>query len=323
MSTTVRRFVSSFTEQETIDQVFMATDKQLRANRNGNLFLQVELSDRSGSIAARMWNAKDRDYEGFDDGDFVRVEGTTQLCQGAMQMIANSVRKADAADVNEADFQALTSPQVDAMANRLAEMLRGMSNPHLRNLADCFLLDDRFMAQFTRAPAGIKNHHAYHGGLLEHVVSLMELVALVAPRYEQLDDDLLLMGAFLHDAGKIEELGYEKGLTYTDQGQLLGHIVLAISMLDAKLREAEKLSGEPLPEELVMRLKHMIVSHHGQYEYGSPRLPMTIEAIALHQLDNLDAKIHNFHLLIQDDANSDSNWTQFQHGLGRKLFKGS
>jgi len=301
----------------------MANDKQLRANRNGNLFLQVELSDRSGSIAARMWNAKQRDYDAFEDGDYVRVDGTTQLYQGAMQMIANSVRKADPGEVDEGDFQALSSPQIDALANRLAEMLRSVRNPHLRNLADAFLLDDRFMAAFTQAPAGIKNHHAYHGGLLEHVVNLMEIVLLVAPRYPQLDADLLLLGAFLHDMGKTKELGYEKGLTYTDQGQLLGHIVLAISLLDAKVREAEKLSGEPLPDELVLRIKHMIVSHHGQYEFGSPRLPMTIEAIALHQLDNLDAKIHNFHLLMQDDANTDSNWTQFHHNLGRKLYKGS
>ncbi|MCA9246448.1 MAG: HD domain-containing protein [Planctomycetales bacterium] len=322
MSSDARRFVSSFSEQESIDQVFRANDKQLRSNRNGNLFLQVELSDRSGSIAARMWNAKQRDYDSFDNGDYVRVEGTTQLFQGAMQMIANSVRKAEGTEVDESDFQALTSPQIDAMANRLAAILRAMNNPHLRNLADAFLLDDRFMGKFTQAPAGIKNHHAYHGGLLEHVVNLMEIVLLVAPRYPQLDAELLLVGAFLHDAGKVDELGYEKGLTYTDQGQLLGHIVLAISLLDAKIREAEQLAGEPLPEELVLRLKHVIVSHHGQYEFGSPRLPMTLEAIALHQLDNLDAKIHNFHLLMQDDANTDSHWTQFHHNLGRKLYKG-
>ena len=168
----------------------------------------------------------------------------------------------------------------------------------------------------------MKNHHAYVGGLLEHVVNLMELVVRVAPLYPNLNADLLLMGAFLHDAGKIDELVYERDFSYSDEGQLLGHVVMAISMLDKKLRETERLSGEVVPEELVLRLKHMIVSHHGQYEYGSPKLPMTLEAVALSHLDNLDAKMHSFDQLIRDDPNVDSSWTNFHHNLGRKLFKG-
>ena len=131
------------------------------------------------------------------------------------------------------------------------------------------------------------------------------------------------MGAFLHDAGKIDELSYERDFAYTDEGQLIGHLVMAVGMLDKKLRETERLAGEPVPQELVLRLKHMIVSHHGQYEYGSPKLPMTLEAVALHQLDNLDAKLHSFGQLIRDDPNVESPWTSFHHSLGRKLYKGS
>ncbi len=168
----------------------------------------------------------------------------------------------------------------------------------------------------------MKNHHAYPGGLLEHVVNLMEVADSIATHYPILNRDLLLMGVFLHDIGKIEELSSDHGFAYTDAGQLLGHVVLAISMLDAKLSQAEELAGEPIPQETVLRLKHMIVSHHGEYEFGAPKLPMTLEAIALHQLDNLDAKLHNFHQLMRDDANLDSSWTQYQQNLGRKLFKG-
>jgi 3'-5' exoribonuclease len=204
----------------------------------------------------------------------------------------------------------------------MAGLLRKMRDPHLLNLAECFLVDDDFMRKFSRAPAGVKNHHAYLGGLIEHVVNLMELVARVAPLYPALNADLLLMGAFLHDAGKIDELVYERDFAYTDEGQLLGHVVMAVSMLDKKLRETERLAGEPVPEELVLRLKHMIVSHHGQYEFGSPKLPMTLEAVALHHLDNLDAKLHSFEQLIRDDPNVESGWTNFHHSLGRKLFKG-
>jgi 3'-5' exoribonuclease len=318
-----RRFISELAHQEPIDQVFLASQKQLRPNRNGNLYLQVELSDRTGSISARMWNADDADYRAFEDGDFIRVEGATQLYQGALQLIATSVCKARPEEVEFDDFACLTPADIDRMAIRVAELLRAMKNPELRNLAECFLADEELMARFTRSPAGVKNHHAYPGGLLEHVLNLMEVVDRVVDRYPAIDADLLMTGAFLHDLGKTEELSCDKGFAYTDAGQLLGHTVLAVSMLEQKVAEAERLSGEQMCCETVLRLKHMIVSHHGQYEFGAPKLPMTLEAIALHHLDNLDAKLHSFEQLMRDDANLDSSWTQFHHNLNRKLFKGA
>jgi 3'-5' exoribonuclease len=318
-----RRFISELGHQEPVDQVFLASQKQLRPNRNGNLYLQVELSDRTGSISARMWNADDADYRAFEDGDFIRVEGATQLYQGALQLIATSVCKARSEEVEFDDFACLTPADIDRMAIRVAELLRAMKNPQLRNLAECFLADDELMRRFTRSPAGVKNHHAYPGGLMEHVLNLMEVIDRVVDRYPSIDADLLMMGAFLHDLGKVEELSCDKGFAYTDAGQLLGHTVLAVSMLDQKVAEAERLSGEPMCCETVLRLKHMVVSHHGQYEFGAPKLPMTLEAIALHHLDNLDAKLHSFEQLMRDDANLDSAWTQFHHNLNRKLFKGA
>ena len=317
-----RRYVNQLGHQEAVDQVFLASQKQLRPNRNGNLYLQVDLSDRSGSISARMWNAADGDYRGFDEGDFVRVEGSTQLYQGALQLIATSICKARDDEVEHADFMSLTPGEIDRLALRLAELLRSLGDGHMRNLAECFLSDDEFMRKFTRSPAGIKNHHAYPGGLLEHVVNLMEVAALVVGRYPQLDRDLLLMGIFLHDMGKVDELSYERGFSYTDEGQMLGHVIIGLGMLDRKLQQADELSGEETPAELQMLLRHMIVSHHGQYEYGSPKLPMTLEAVALHCLDNLDAKLHNFQQLMRDDANVESPWTGFHQSLGRKLYKG-
>jgi 3'-5' exoribonuclease len=314
--------VSQLAHQETIDQIFLASEKQLRPNRNGNLYLQLELSDRSGSIGARMWNASEQDYRNFDNGDYVRVEGSTQLFQGTIQLIATSIRKAPKTDVNLDDFMILGSKEIDTLTSRLAGFLRKVKDPHLLNLAECFLMDEEFMRKFARAPAGVKNHHAYVGGLMEHVVNLMELITRIAPLYPSLNSDLLLMGAFLHDAGKVDELAYDRDFTYTDEGQLIGHVVMAVGMLEKKLREVERLSGESLPEEHVLRLKHMIVSHHGEYEYGSPKLPMTLEAVALHHLDNLDAKLHCFDQLMRDDPNVESGWTNFHHNLGRKLFKG-
>ncbi len=200
-------------------------------------------------------------------------------------------------------------------------MLRGIGDDHLRVLAECFLIDESLMDKFTRAPAAIKNHHAYHGGLLEHVVSLMDLCAVVAPQYPEIDADLLALGAFLHDIGKIDELTYDRELAYSDAGQLIGHLIIGVELLEQKIRESEALSGEPFPEELRLQLKHMILSHHGQYEFGSPKLPMTIEAMVLHFLDNMDAKIHAFSQLIATDINADSNWTAYQPNLGRKIYK--
>ena len=318
-----RRYISELNHQEPIDAVFVAGEKQLRPNRSGNLYLQVDLSDRSGSVAARIWNANETLYKSFDNGDYVRVVGTAQLYQGAMQIIASKLHRVDPAEVDPADFTPVPAVAVDKLVLRLADILRGLGDPALQNLAECFLIDERLMANLRMAPAGTKNHHAYHGGLLEHIVGLMELVLRVAPCYPEISLDLLLMGAFLHDLGKTEELGYAHGLSYTDEGQLIGHLVMAVEILDAKLAEAENLSGEPVPEETVLRLKHMILSHHGEYAFGSPKLPMTLEAVALAYLDNLDAKINTFSNLMKEDPNVDSSWTIYNPNLDRKLFKGA
>ncbi|MBN2294160.1 MAG: HD domain-containing protein [Pirellulales bacterium] len=317
-----RRYINQLTAQETVDQVFLASEKQLRPNRNGNLYLQLMLSDRTGSVNARLWNASEGLYKTFENGDYVRVEGTTQLFQGSIQMIATRITRVDPSEIDESDFTTMSTAEVDRLVVRIGEMLRGMDNLSLRNLAECFLLDNEFMEKFSRAPAGIKNHHAYHGGLLQHTYSLMDLAQRIAPCYPQIDRDLLLTGAFIHDIGKTDELNYERDLSYSDQGQMLGHLVLSVSILEAKVAEAEKLSGEPIDADTVMRLKHILISHHGEYEYGSPKLPMTLEAMALSQLDNLDAKIASFEQLIRDDPNVDSSWTGYHQNLGRKLYKG-
>ena len=317
-----RRYVSELSHQEAVDQVFVANDKQLRPNRNGNLYLQIDLSDRSGSIAARLWNASEPLYKSFENGDYIQVEGTAQLFQGAMQIIATRLRKVDPAEVDEAEFVPLPAVAVDRLMLRLTEILRSMTDAALQTLAECFLMDEALMAKLGMAPAGTKNHHAYHGGLLEHVVNLMEVVLRICPCYPQINRDLLLMGAFLHDLGKVEELSYDRGLSYSDEGQLLGHLVIAVGLLDAKVAEAQKLSGEPIPSETLLRLKHMIVSHHGEYAFGSPKLPMTLEAVALCYLDNLDAKLNTFAHLMKEDPNVDSPWTTYNTNLDRKLFKG-
>jgi 3'-5' exoribonuclease len=317
-----RRFVQQMTDGETVEDVYLVMDKQLRANRNGNLFLQLELRDRTGSISARLWNAGEHLFRSFEEGDFLRVRGKVQLFQGALQMILSHIDRVETEKVELADFLPHTEQDVSKLYERLRALLRKVEDPHLQALAQCFLMDEEFVQAFSRAPAGVRNHHAYVGGLLEHVVTMLDAADRIAPLYAELNRDLLLMGVFLHDVGKVRELTYERTFGYSDEGQLVGHLVIGVEMLGVYARRVSDLTGEPFPQELLLRLKHLIVSHHGSLEFGSPTLPMTPEAIALHYLDNFDAKLHAFTRDIREDPNASASWTPFNQALQRRLFKG-
>jgi 3'-5' exoribonuclease len=318
-----RRFIQHLTDGETLDEVFLISEKQLRANRNGNLYIQVELRDRTGAISGRLWNAGEHLFRSFEEGDFLQVKGKVQLFQGALQVILNHIDRIETAKVDLADFLPHTEHEVSKLLERLRAVLLKMSNPHLRALIECFLMDDTFVAGYCKAPAGIRNHHAYLGGLLEHVVQLLDVADRILPLYPELDRDLLLTGIFLHDIGKVRELSYGRVFSYTDEGQLIGHLIIGVEMLNEKAVRVPDLTGEPFPVELLLRLKHMILSHHGTYEFGSPKLPMTPEAVALHYLDNLDAKVHSFTRDIKGDRNQESAWTPYSQSLQRRLFKGT
>jgi 3'-5' exoribonuclease len=318
-----RRYVNQLTHGDSIDESFLVADKQLRANRQGNLYLQLDLRDKTGSVGARLWNATEDLARLFEPGDYLRVRGKTQVFQGALQIILTHLEVIDPSQVEPEDFLPQSAQNVAKLMARLREVLLAMSNPHLRAVVECFLIDDEFVRKFTTAPAGIKNHHAYQGGLVEHIVTLLNVADRITDLYPEIDRDLLLTGIFLHDIGKVDELSYDRAFAYTDPGQLVGHLVMGVEMLREKVERCAELTGEPFPPELLLRLKHMIVSHHGAYEFGSPKLPMTLEAIALHCLDNLDAKIHTFSREIRDDPSRDSSWTPFQQSLGRRLYKGS
>jgi 3'-5' exoribonuclease len=317
-----RRFVQQMTDGDSVEEVYLVTDKQLRANRNGNLYLQLELRDRTGSISARLWNAGEHLFRSFEAGDFLQVKGKVQLFQGALQMILSHIDRVAPEKVELADFLPHTEHDVSKLLERLRGFLLRLGNPHLRALVECFFLDEAFVHGFCQAPAGIRNHHAYLGGLLEHVVTLLDAGDRLAPLYPELDRDLLLTGIFLHDIGKVRELSYGRAFGYTDEGQLIGHLVIGVEMLNEKIARVPELTGEPFPTELLLRLKHMILSHHGTLEFGSPRLPMTPEAIALHHLDNFDAKVHSFTRDIREDPNPAAAWTPFNPALQRRLFKG-
>jgi len=317
-----RRLITELPPQAQVDQLFLATHKQLRPNRNGQLYLQVELADKSGTITGRLWNASDDDYAAFDDGDYVRVEGHTQLYSGAVQIIITAIERADPRQVDESEFLVLSANDVVRLEAELATILGTITTPPLRALVAEILADPPLMEAFRRTPAGVKHHHAYAGGLLDHVVNLLRLADRVAPLYPALHRDLLLVGVLVHDIGKTLELESVQGFSYTDPGQLLGHVLLGLDIVDAKIRAIEAGTGAAFDPEMAVRVKHMIASHHGQYEFGSPKLPMTLEAVALHHLDHLDAKMASTIQLLQNEATADDGWTQYQQSQGRKFFRG-
>src|SRR6056297_3536391 len=310
-------------EGQQIEQPFRAADKQLRVNRQGGKYILLRLADRSGVIAGMMWNADERIFDAFDRGDFIHCRGRTQIHNGALQIIVTEVELMDPAEVNAGDFERFDAAESDRLVARVGELFSTLRDVHLRRLGEAFLADRGLIDRLRSAAAAVSHHHAYPGGLLRHTVDLMELSLLVAPRYPKLDGERLLMGAFLHDLGKVEELAGDDEFAYTDRGQLVGHIVIGVQMLGEKIAILDADGETPFPNELRLHLEHFIVSHHGQIEYGSPKLPVTLEAVALHHLDNLDAKLAAYGSVIEGDVAADGNWTNYHPAIGRKLWKGT
>ncbi|TWT59120.1 3'-5' exoribonuclease YhaM [Thalassoglobus neptunius] len=318
-----RMFVNSLQDGETVDEVYLLADRQLRANRNGDTYFLGQLRDRTGQISGLLWNVNESIVSHINTGDYVRVKGKVQLFQGNLQVILTRIDLATDESVNSEDFIPQSNSDVLVQLERLREILLGLNDSDLSELMQSFLSDDEIVEGLKTAPAGIRLHHAYHGGLLDHIVNLCETASRLTDLYPNVDFNLLLAGIFLHDLGKIRELSYDTSFQYTDEGQLIGHLIIGIEMLDDKIRETEDRTKQDFPKEKALRLKHMIVSHHGAYEFGSPKLPMTPEAIALHHLDNLDAKTNEFQSLIESDPNAASHWTPYQPNMQRKLYKGS
>lgn len=312
-------FVSDIQPQMQVEETFRIADRQLRANRQGNLYLLLQLQDRTGLLSGMKWNADEKLVERFPKGAYVRVQGASQLHNGVLQLIVNQVSLVDESTINAEDFEGVSRVDVDALWARLNELVSSVQNETLSKITMSFLTDSDIERLIKLAPAGIKAHHAYPGGLLEHVVSLMELADRTSSHYSFLHRDLMVTGAMLHDIGKLEELLFDGELTYSDSGQLLGHLVQGIEMLDRKIQDLTRADFVADPA-ILLRLKHIIVSHHGSLEHGSPKIPMTLEAIAFHYLDEMDAKLNAAMAMIINDRTKDP-WTPFNQTLGRKILK--
>jgi 3'-5' exoribonuclease len=301
-------------ENQTITSYFVVAVKQVKSKKNGELYLSLILADRSGQLQANMWDNVGDAISNFDQDDFIKVKGILHKYNGRWQMTVHKIRKMGESEIDYSDYLPKTSKDVEQLWKTLTDYVDSFQNTWLKSLLHEFMSDEALVAAYKNAPAAKTLHHAFVGGLLDHVVSLLTVCDLASRNYPQVNRDLLLAGAFLHDIGKLHELAYQRSISYTTKGQLLGHMIIELEMLH------EKLTGVPgFPDELKILLEHLIISHHGQYEFGSPKLPMFPEALMLHYLDDLDSKMEAMRAQFEREADLDTPWTSYNPSLARPL----
>ena len=311
-----RRFINECNPGDLIDDVFALSEKTLSQKKDGNNFLNVVLSDKTGSIKGVIWDNVEQMAAGVKSGDFVRIKGNVNEYRGSLQLVIKKMEACPVDTLDTSDFLPKTPRDIESMFDRLLRITATIDTDHFRELIEAFWNDEDFVRSFKIAPAAKKMHHAYIGGLLEHVLSMASLADKVAGHYSGIDRDLLIAGAILHDIGKTKELEYQFRIDYSDQGRLLSHIVIGIEMID------EKLSGiKDFPEDQMVLLKHMIVSHHGIREFGSPEPPKTIEAVILNYIDEIDSKVIGIRDFIAKEDHNET-WTSYHRLLERHFYMG-
>jgi len=297
---------------QNIQSVFLVQSKDVREKKTGEPYLSLILMDRTGELDAKMWDNVAPILDTFDRSDFVRVKGVTQLYQNRTQLTIHSLVPVDGADVDITEFLPASRRDALEMMAELRGIIGSMRSEPLKALLESIFADAAVAEGFMRAPAAKTIHHAWLGGLLEHVLSLCSLARPVAAHYRNIDEDLLLAGCILHDIGKISELSYSRAFGYTTEGQLLGHMQIALRLVADHLPPG-------FPPKLRNLLEHLILSHHGQLEFGSPKLPVFPEALLLHHLDNLDSKMETMRATIEKDKGNAGEWTGYNYALERSL----
>ena len=301
-------------ENKIITSSFVVVAKQIKPKKTGEPYLALTLGDRSGQLEAKMWDNVDDVLYAFEQDDFLKIKGLINKYKNRFQLTIHKLRKLGESEVEFDDYLPKTTKNVDELWQTLAAFVVSFQNPHLRSLLQAFMADPEIADAYRNAPAAKTLHHAYIGGLLDHVVSLFRSCDLICQNYPHINRDLLLSGVFLHDIGKIHELTFNRSFTYTTRGQLLGHMIIELEMLQSKLTLIPD-----FPPELKTLVEHLIISHHGQYDFGSPKLPMFPEALVLHYLDDLDSKMEAMRAHFEREAELDSPWTSYNPSLGRPL----
>jgi len=308
-------YVSDLTTEQSVTTFLLVCEKEVRSTKEGKPYLRLELGDRSGTIEARMWDQIDAISKEVDREDIVKVQGRVEIYRGKPQLSVQQMRKAKPDEVDLADFLPSTKEDVEKLFKQLLAEAASIKNPWLNKLNTEILNDPKISTRYKRAPAAKVMHHAYLGGLLEHVIGLCGLAHQIAAHYPELDLDLLLTAAILHDVGKLDELCYDRAIGYTSEGQLLGHIVMEIETVANAINKIEG-----FPPALKTVVQHILISHHGQYEFGSPKLPMIREALVFHYMDDLDSKLAAARAALAGES-GDELWSVYSGALQRKFLK--
>ena len=309
-------YVSELQPNQVVTATLLVQHKEVRQKKSGEPYLSLTLGDRTGDIDARMWDNAAEVMDTFDRDDFLKVRGLLQVHQGRLQLTVHKLAKQTLETVDQTDFFPASARDPEEMFTELRSIVAGLGSAPLRALLESFADDPDVARRLKVAPAAKSVHHAFLGGLIEHVLSMCAIAKLLGAHYRDIDLDLLLAGIILHDVGKIHELTYDRSFGYSTEGQLIGHIVIGLRMIDEKIRAIPD-----FPERLRTLLHHMILSHHGELEFGSPKVPLFPEALLLHHIDNMDSKMECMRAFIEKDRLVDGCWTSYVSSLDRSVLK--
>jgi 3'-5' exoribonuclease len=306
-----------------IEDVFVLANKQFAAGSNGKYYIKAFVSDKTQQVTARLWNATRDLFSALPDNGFIRIRGRVENYQNNLQVIIEQCWPAKDGAFDIGDLMPMTTKDVPAMFDKIKGIVLSVKNRHLKALLEAYFADEALMADFKRAPAAMTFHHAYLGGLLEHTLNAIEVADAACPFYPMLNRDLVIAGIFLHDIAKTWELKYETAFGYTDGGQLVGHVVKSAMWIDQKAEAAAAMMGEAVPQNLIDVLQHIVLSHHGLPEHGAARIPSTPEAIMVHVIENLDAKLMMALGTTRGDTGTagEGNWTEYLKAFGGRLYR--
>ena len=311
-------YVNQIKERDRVESIFLVRDKITAMAKNGKPYMTLKLMDRTGEVEGRIWDQVDYFSSLFNKDDFILVNAKASVYMGKMQLVVQDLKPIAEALVDLADFLPVSQRTSAVMRSELDEMLASLTDKNIIALLRAFFDDPEFFALYSKAPAAKAMHHVFLGGLLEHSLAVAALASDVAQRYPQVNRDLLLCGALLHDVGKVSELSYQRSFDYTDAGKLLGHIVIGTQMVDDRIRNIPN-----FPEDLAIMVKHLLLSHHGQYDYGSPKRPKFLEAVILNFVDDLDSKINGVQTHIDKEPDRVGNWTSYHRLYDRYFYTGT
>jgi 3'-5' exoribonuclease len=312
-------FIKDIQPGQTIDDIYMVRDPILRSTARGDLYIAMYLCDRTGQINGRMWQATETTYLSLPKPGFIEVKGRSELYQNKLQIVLNSVRPLESDQVDLDHYLARSEKDTDQLYREIQSMVENIQHEQLKALVQVFLADEALMARFRKSPAAVKMHHEYLGGLIEHTHNMLRVAEAILPLYPEVQADLVRAGILLHDIGKTEELSYDMAFAYTDAGQLIGHITKSVVMVHQKA-DSLRAQGVAIDAQVVDSLCHIILAHHGQYEFGSPKLPATPEAFMVAYIDDLDAKLNQVNSAIKNDPGQE-RWTAWQNALQTRLYR--